>query len=208
MVHMSTPTWGNHPQICNMIGLNHEKYRYYDPKTNGFDLKGALEDIHICNMIGLKHEKYRYYDPKTNGFDLKGALEDIHVVHMSTPTWGNHPQICNMIGLKHEKYRYYDPKTNGFDLKGALEDIHKMPEGSIILLHACAHNPTGVDPNIKEWEQLSEAIKARNLFPFFDMAYQGFATGDVDGDAAAVRLFVDHGHQVMLAQSFAKNMGQ
>lgn len=129
------------------------------------------------------------------------------VIYMSTPTWGNHPQICNMIGLKHEKYRYYDPKTNGFDLKGALEDISKMPEGSIILLHACAHNPTGVDPNIKEWEQLSEAIKARKVFPFFDMAYQGFATGNVDGDAAAVRLFVDHGHQVMLAQSFAKNMG-
>ncbi|XP_026324991.1 aspartate aminotransferase, mitochondrial [Hyposmocoma kahamanoa] len=127
-------------------------------------------------------------------------------IFLSTPTWGNHPQICNMIGLKHSKYRYYNPKTIEFDLKGALEDISKMPEGSIILLHACAHNPTGVDPKPSEWEQLSQAIAERKLFPFFDMAYQGFATGSIDNDASAVRLFVNAGHQVLLAQSFAKNM--
>ncbi|KOB66201.1 Aspartate aminotransferase, partial [Operophtera brumata] len=83
----------------------------------------------------------------------------------------------------------------------------KIPEGAIILLHACAHNPTGVDPKPSDWEKLSQVIKARKLFPFFDMAYQGFATGNVDNDAFAVRLFVKEGHQVTLAQSFAKNMG-
>ncbi|XP_068620799.1 aspartate aminotransferase, mitochondrial [Battus philenor] len=128
-------------------------------------------------------------------------------VWMPSPTWGNHPQICNTLNLPHKKYRYFDPKTNGFDLKGALEDICKIPEGAIILLHACAHNPTGVDPRPSDWEQLSAAIKQRKLFPFFDMAYQGFATGSVDNDALAVRLFVKDGHQVTLAQSFAKNMG-
>lgn len=128
-------------------------------------------------------------------------------IWMPTPTWGNHPQICNMLNLPHKKYRYFDPKTNGFDLQGALEDISKIPEGAIILLHACAHNPTGVDPKQSDWEQLSQVIKERKLFPFFDMAYQGFATGNVDNDAFAVRLFVKEGHQVMLAQSFAKNMG-
>ncbi|XP_038214616.1 aspartate aminotransferase, mitochondrial isoform X2 [Zerene cesonia] len=126
---------------------------------------------------------------------------------MPTPTWGNHPQICNTLNLTHKKYRYYDPKTNGFDLKGAIEDISKIPEGSIILLHACAHNPTGVDPRPEEWQQLSQVVKDRKLYPFFDMAYQGFATGDVDNDAFAVRLFVKEGHQIALAQSFAKNMG-
>ncbi|XP_048488307.1 aspartate aminotransferase, mitochondrial [Plutella xylostella] len=128
-------------------------------------------------------------------------------VWMPAPTWGNHPQICNMLKLSHKQYRYYDAKTHGFDLKGALEDICKIPEGAIILLHACAHNPTGVDPKPEEWAQLSQAIKNRKLFPFFDMAYQGFATGDVDHDALAVRRFVQDGHQVTLAQSFAKNMG-
>ncbi|CAG4943829.1 unnamed protein product [Colias eurytheme] len=126
---------------------------------------------------------------------------------MPTPTWGNHPQICNTLNLTHKKYRYYDPKTNGFDLKGAIEDISKIPEGSIILLHACAHNPTGVDPRPEEWQQLSQVVKDRKLYPFFDMAYQGFATGDVDNDAFAVRLFVKDGHQIALSQSFAKNMG-
>ncbi|XP_050670576.1 aspartate aminotransferase, mitochondrial [Leptidea sinapis] len=128
-------------------------------------------------------------------------------IWLSTPTWGNHPQICNMLKLAHKKYRYFDPTTNSFDLKGAIEDIHKIPEGSIILLHACAHNPTGVDPKPEEWKQLSQVIKERKLFPFFDMAYQGFATGNVDNDAFAVRLFVKEGHQVTLSQSFAKNMG-
>ncbi|XP_045762287.1 aspartate aminotransferase, mitochondrial [Maniola jurtina] len=128
-------------------------------------------------------------------------------VWLSNPTWGNHPQICNTLNLSHKKYRYFDPKTNGFDLKGALEDISKIPEGSIILLHACAHNPTGVDPRPEEWKQISEAVKAKKLLPFIDMAYQGFATGSVDNDAFAVRQFVADGHQILLAQSFAKNMG-
>lgn len=76
------------------------------------------------------------------------------------------------------------------------------------LLHACAHNPTGVDPTREQWQELSQLIKKRNLLPFFDLAYQGFASGDVDRDAAAVRLFIDDGHQSMLlSQSFAKNMG-
>lgn len=83
----------------------------------------------------------------------------------------------------------------------------KIPERSIILLHACAHNPTGVDPRPEQWAELSNLIKKRNLFPFFDMAYQGFASGDVDRDAAAVRHFLKDGHQIVLTQSFAKNMG-
>lgn len=77
----------------------------------------------------------------------------------------------------------------------------------MILLHACAHNPTGVDPRPEQWKELSAVIKKRNLFPFFDMAYQGFASGNVDGDAFAVRQFLADGHQIALTQSYAKNMG-
>lgn len=83
----------------------------------------------------------------------------------------------------------------------------KIPERSVILLHACAHNPTGVDPTPEQWKELSALIKKKNLFPYFDMAYQGFASGSVDKDAFAVRLFIREGHQIALAQSFAKNMG-
>jgi aspartate aminotransferase len=88
-----------------------------------------------------------------------------------------------------------------------MEDIAKIPENSVILLHACAHNPTGVDPNPEQWKEMSAAIKARKLLPFFDMAYQGFASGSVDEDAFAVRQFLDDGHKILLAQSYSKNLG-
>jgi len=74
-------------------------------------------------------------------------------------------------------------------------------------LHACAHNPTGVDPNPEQWKELSQLIKKKNLYPFFDMAYQGFATGSVDDDSLAVRQFLEDGHNICLSQSYAKNMG-
>ncbi|XP_026282566.1 aspartate aminotransferase, mitochondrial [Frankliniella occidentalis] len=128
-------------------------------------------------------------------------------LYLPTPSWGNHTPIFKDSGLNVKQYRYYDPATCGLNFNGALEDISKIPEKSIILLHACAHNPTGVDPKPEQWKELSKLIKDKKLFPFFDMAYQGFASGDVAKDAFAVRLFVNEGHQIALAQSYAKNMG-
>jgi len=129
------------------------------------------------------------------------------VVYVPTPTWGNHIPIFKHSGMDVQYYRYYKPSTCGFDFEGACEDISKMPDGGLILLHACAHNPTGVDPKPEQWKELSKLIKEKNLFPFFDMAYQGFASGDVDGDAFAVRQFLADGHDISLCQSYAKNMG-
>lgn len=139
-------------------------------------------------------------------------LRDFHQgpkeVYMPTPTWGNHIPLFKRAGFTVKHYRYYDHRTCGFDFAGALQDIAKIPEKSIVLLHACAHNPTGVDPKIDQWKEISNLMKQRNLFPFFDMAYQGFATGDIDRDAAALRHFVSNGHpSLCLSQSFAKNMG-
>lgn len=128
-------------------------------------------------------------------------------VYLPTPSWGNHTPIFKHAGLAVKQYRYYEPKTCGFDFDGALQDIAKLPEGAIVLLHACAHNPTGVDPKLDQWKELSKVIKSRKLFPYFDMAYQGFASGCTVRDAHAVRLFLEEGHNIALAQSFAKNMG-
>lgn len=128
-------------------------------------------------------------------------------VYLPVPSWGNHTPIFNHAGLEVKSYRYYDPKTCGLDFAAATEDLNKLPEGSIVLLHACAHNPTGVDPKPEQWKELSAIFKAKKLFPFFDMAYQGFASGSIDKDAFAVRLFLEDGHAIALAQSFAKNMG-
>lgn len=110
-------------------------------------------------------------------------------------------------GLLVERYRYYNKETIGLDFEGLITDIKNAPRGSIFLLHACAHNPTGVDPNYEQWREICDTMKSCGHFAFFDMAYQGFASGDTDKDAFPVRHFVAEGHNICLAQSFAKNMG-
>ncbi len=87
-----------------------------------------------------------------------------------------------------------------------VEDLKAAPKGSVILLHACAHNPTGIDPTEAQWRQISNVLKEGQHYAFFDMAYQGFASGDTNKDAFAVRHFIKDGHNISLAQSFAKNM--
>ncbi|XP_057668418.1 aspartate aminotransferase, mitochondrial [Diorhabda carinulata] len=144
---------------------------------------------------------------RIGGAFLNSFFPGNKIIYLPSPSWGNHNPIFKHSGLEVKSYRYYNPKTCGLDVQGTLEDISKIPEKSIILLHACAHNPTGVDPNKEQWKEISEVIKKRNLFVFFDMAYQGFATGSVDNDAFAVRYFLEQGHNIALAQSFAKNMG-
>ena len=128
-------------------------------------------------------------------------------IYLPNPSWGNHTPIMKDSGLEVQQYRYFDKSTIGLDLKGMLEDLDKAPSKSIIMLHACAHNPTGVDPTPEQWKQISQVVKSKEHFVFFDMAYQGFASGDIDKDAFAVRQFIKDGHQVCLAQSYAKNMG-
>ncbi|KAI9799269.1 MAG: aspartate transaminase aat1 [Piccolia ochrophora] len=128
-------------------------------------------------------------------------------VYIPTPSWANHNAVLKDSGLEVEKYRYYKQDTIGLDFEGMLSDIKAAPKGSVFLLHACAHNPTGIDPTETQWQQISEAVKAGDHFAFFDMAYQGFASGDTNKDAFAVRHFIKEGHNIVLAQSFAKNMG-
>ncbi|KIM66148.1 hypothetical protein SCLCIDRAFT_1211371 [Scleroderma citrinum Foug A] len=129
------------------------------------------------------------------------------VIYLPTPTWGNHIPLFKDSGLEVRRYRYFDSKTVGLDFKGMKEDLKSAPEGAIVLLHACAHNPTGVDPTQEQWKELSGLVAEKKLFPFFDMAYQGFASGSTTRDAFAVRHFVAQGHYIALCQSFAKNMG-
>ncbi|CAG8540766.1 11269_t:CDS:2 [Acaulospora morrowiae] len=128
-------------------------------------------------------------------------------IYLPIPTWGNHNAVFKSSGLETEQYRYFKKSTNGLDFEGFLEDIQNAPRNSIFMIHACAHNPTGVDPTPAQWDELSKVIKGRGHFPLFDMAYQGFASGDTNHDAYAIRKFVADGHRIALTQSFAKNMG-
>lgn len=128
-------------------------------------------------------------------------------IYIPTPTWGNHPKVFGLGGLAVKSYRYYDPRTRGLDYEGMLEDLRSAPSGVLVLLHACAHNPTGVDPTPEQWEGIRKVIRRKNMMPFFDSAYQGFASGNLDADAFAVRSFVADGGECLVAQSYAKNMG-
>ncbi|KAK1289931.1 hypothetical protein QJS10_CPB18g01159 [Acorus calamus] len=128
-------------------------------------------------------------------------------IYIPLPTWGNHPKIFGMAGLSVSTYRYYDPATRGLDFQGLLEDLGAAPSGAIVLLHACAHNPTGVDPTLDQWEKIRQLMRSKGLLPFFDSAYQGFASGSLDADAESVRMFVADGGECLAAQSYAKNMG-
>jgi len=128
-------------------------------------------------------------------------------IYMSEPTWGNHVSIMKDAGLQVKRYRYWNPQTKGLDFNGLLEDVQSAPKGSIFLMHACAHNPTGVDPSEEEWDVISEQLLKHEHHVLMDCAYQGFASGDAEKDAAVLRKFVDHGHSMILAQSFAKNFG-
>ncbi|KAF2404890.1 mitochondrial aspartate aminotransferas-like protein [Trichodelitschia bisporula] len=128
-------------------------------------------------------------------------------VYIPTPSWANHAAVFKDSGLEVGTYRYYNKDTIGLDFEGLIEDLAKMPKGSMVMLHACAHNPTGVDPTFEQWRAISDAVKKAEHTVFFDMAYQGFASGSVDKDAFAVRHFIEEGHRPLLAQSFAKNMG-
>ena len=128
-------------------------------------------------------------------------------VYFSNPTWANHNQIFTNVGLPTGTYPYFSPQTKGLDFDGMIKALESVQEHSIILLHACAHNPTGVDPTQDQWKQIAEIISRRNLFPFFDTAYQGFASGDLNRDGWAIRYFVEQGLELCIAQSYAKNFG-
>jgi aspartate/tyrosine/aromatic aminotransferase len=113
------------------------------------------------------------------------------VLYMSNPTWGNHKAIMTAAGIETKSYRYFKPSTKGLDIEGMCEDLLKMPAGSAVMLHTCAHNPTGVDPTKDEWKKIFEACKQNKLYPFFDTAYQGFTSGSLDEDAWGLRYFID-----------------
>src|SRR5690606_30368320 len=103
-----------------------------------------------------------------------------------------------------QNYRYYDTFSNGVNRGGMLEDLRNLPARSIVVLHACCHNPTGVDLTLADWKAVLEVLREREHVPFLDIAYQGFGDG-IDQDAEAVRLFADSGLQFFVSSSFSKS---
>eukprot|EP01089_Gocevia_fonbrunei_P020562 TRINITY_DN7699_c0_g1_i2.p1 TRINITY_DN7699_c0_g1~~TRINITY_DN7699_c0_g1_i2.p1 ORF type:complete len:352 (-),score=48.11 TRINITY_DN7699_c0_g1_i2:15-1070(-) len=135
------------------------------------------------------------------------SLQIPRTIYLPNPTYVNHNPIFYNNSFQLKSYRYYNPKTNGLDFEGLLADVKSAPDRSVFLFHACAHNPTGVDPTQEQWKILSDTIKPKKHVIFFDSAYQGFASGDPHNDAFSFRLFAAEGHDILVAQSYAKNFG-
>jgi aromatic-amino-acid transaminase len=139
------------------------------------------------------------------GADFLKRLLPNSEVWISDPSWENHQAIFEAAGFKVRAYPYYDAKTHGVNFKGMLEALQAMAPGSIVVLHACCHNPTGVDLEQDHWKSVLEVVRARGLVPFLDLAYQGFADG-IDADAYAARLFASSMTPVFLSSSFSKSV--
>ena len=136
---------------------------------------------------------------------LKQVLGDKAKLAVSKPTWGNHHAVFKAAGFVLSDYRYYDNASHGLDFAGMLEDLGKLDSGTVVLLHACCHNPTGVDPTPAQWQQIAALLKDRGLLPFVDMAYQGFDK-DAVADATAVRVLADSGIPAfVVANSYSKS---
>ena len=140
---------------------------------------------------------------KTGADFLKRLLPDA-VVAISDPSWENHRALFEAAGFPVHNYRYYDAANHGVDRSGMLEDLKNLPARSIVVLHACCHNPTGVDLGIDDWQAVLEVLREREHVPFLDIAYQGFGDG-IEQDAAAVRLFAQSGIAFLVSSSFSKS---
>jgi len=132
----------------------------------------------------------------------------VSTIHIPDPTWGNHPAIFKRSGITNVvKYPYWHAATRGLDFDGMIAALNKANAGEAVLLHAVAHNPTGVDPSEAQWHKIVEVCKQRKLVVLLDNAYQGYASGDLAKDGFAQTLFASSGLEYFIAQSFAKNFG-
>ncbi|AUB75778.1 aromatic amino acid aminotransferase [Pseudomonas sp. Lz4W] len=138
------------------------------------------------------------------GADFIKQLQPGAVVAISDPSWENHRALFEAAGFPVQNYRYYDAASHDVNRAGMLEDLNALPAGSVVVLHACCHNPTGVDLTAADWQNVLDVVKAKGLIPFLDMAYQGFGDG-IDEDAAAVRLFAESGLSFFVSSSFSKS---
>ena len=139
------------------------------------------------------------------GADLLKRYFPASEVWVSSPTWDNHRSMFEGAGFKVHDYPYYDASTGGVDFAAMLDTLQSLPAQSIVLLHPCCHNPTGVDLTQAQWLEVIAVAKAKQLIPFMDIAYQGFGDG-LNEDAFAIRAMTEAGVSFLLSNSFSKNL--
>ncbi len=138
------------------------------------------------------------------GADFLKRFYPLSIVAISDPSWENHRALFEAAGFPVVDYTYYDAQTQGVNFSGMLTSLNELPVKSIVVMHACCHNPTGIDLSMDQWLHVVDVCKVRELIPFLDMAYQGFAH-DVETDADVVRLFAQSGLSLLISNSFSKS---
>jgi aromatic-amino-acid transaminase len=138
------------------------------------------------------------------GADFLQRLLPGSQVAISNPSWENHRALFENAGFQVSEYRYYDAATHALDFSGMLEALRSLPKQSIVVLHACCHNPTGVDLTTPQWQEVIAVLQASGHIPFIDMAYQGFAEG-IEADGLVIRLFAESGLSFFVSSSFSKS---
>jgi aspartate/tyrosine/aromatic aminotransferase len=138
--------------------------------------------------------------------DLARGKLGLKRIWVSDPTWANHQAIFQAGGLETVNYPYYDPETKGLAFDKLLATLSRAGEGDLVLLHACCHNPSGVDPTPAQWEVIAQLAKEQRFMPLFDFAYQGFGDG-IEADALPVRMFAARDIELIVCSSFSKNFG-
>lgn len=186
--------------------------RTYLPMEGAADYRAAVQTL----LFGAGHEAVtagRIATIQTIGgsgalkvgADLLKRYFPASELWVSDPTWDNHRSIFEGAGFRAQDYPYYDPATCGLRFDAMRAKLATLPARSIVLLHPCCHNPTGVDLNREQWRQVIAVIAERGLIPFLDIAYQGFGDG-LDDDAFAVRAMADAGLSFFVSNSFSKNL--
>ncbi len=165
----------------------------FKPEESGIDTNRIVTVQSLGGTGGLKI-----------GADFLKRVSPNAEVWISDPSWENHRALFESAGFTVRTYPYYDPQSHGLRFDAMLDALKQAPVGTVIVLHACCHNPTGVDLTSDQWKRVIQTVKEKELIPFLDLAYQGFGDG-IDADAHAVRAFASSGSVSLVASSFSKS---
>src|SRR5690606_9270069 len=176
------------------------------------DFNAALEKLALGDVPALAEGRVATAHTPGGTGALRVAAELIRrargdaTVWVSDPTWGTHPSVFAAAGLKVSEYPYYDAASQSLRADAMLQALERVPAGDVVLLHACCHNPSGVDLEPQHWEAVAALAEKRGFLCFVDMAYQGFSA-DLDSDAFGPRLLARRLPELLLATSCSKNFG-
>ncbi|MCF8192469.1 MAG: aspartate/tyrosine/aromatic aminotransferase, partial [Burkholderiales bacterium] len=191
--------------------LSTQPPRGYQPIEGGGAYNNAVQDLLFGEGSKLASEKRLVTAQALGGTgalkigaDLLHRLNPHATVYISDPSWENHRALFEAAGFGVATYPYFDAATRGVDFAAMRNTLDRLSPGSIVVLHACCHNPTGADLDSAQWNEVVQLCKSGGLVPFLDMAYQGFAEG-IDADAVAVRAFAASGMQFFISSSFSKS---